>query len=78
VASDAGPLAGLRTAPTGTSVEWTNGVGVHVAKALDGTRNTVPRDTGSGQFPGHGIPPGPPLAFIQLRNGSQQVEVTAS
>jgi hypothetical protein len=38
---------------------------------------TVARDTASGQFPGHGVPPGAALAFIQLRSGSQQTELAA-
>jgi hypothetical protein len=77
VASDSGPLAALLSAPVGTQVEWVNGTGLHVLKALNGSVVTVARDAASGQFPGHGVPAGASLAFIQLRNGSQQTELTA-
>jgi hypothetical protein len=77
VASDSGPLAALLSASVGTQVEWVNGAGLHVLKVLNGSVVTVARDTASGQFPGHGVPPGAALAFIQLRNGSQQTELTA-
>jgi hypothetical protein len=77
VASDSGPLAALLSAPAGTAFEWVNGAGVHVVKVLNGSVVTVARDTGTGQFPGHGVAPGSTFAFIQLRNGSQQTELTA-
>ena len=77
VASDSGPLAALLSAPVGTQVEWVNGAGLHMQKVLNGSVVTVARDTASGQFPGHGVQPGAALAFIQLRNGSQQTELAA-
>lgn len=77
VASDAGPLAALLSAPAGTPLEWVNGAGVHNTRVMTGAVMTVARETSSGQFPGHGVPPGPSLVFIQLRNGSQQTELTA-
>jgi hypothetical protein len=77
VASDSGPLAALLSAPVGTQVEWVNGAGLPMLKVLNGSVVTVARDTASGQFPGHGVPPGATLAFIQLRNGSQQTELAA-
>jgi hypothetical protein len=77
VASDSGPLAALLSAPAGTQVEWVNGAGLRTLKVLNGSVVTVARDPTSGQFPGHGAPPGAALAFIQLRNGSQQTELAA-
>jgi hypothetical protein len=78
VASDSGPLAALLAAPAGTPIEWVNGAGLHQVKLLTGSVNTVARDPASGQFPGHGIPPGPVVALIQLRNGSHETELTAA
>lgn len=78
VGSDTGPLAPLRAAPAGTAVAWTDGAGTHYSKTLDGTVNTVPRDAASGQFPGHGVPPGGTPAFFQLRNSTRQVEIEAT
>jgi hypothetical protein len=77
VASESGPLGALLSAPVGTQVEWVNGAGLHTVKALNGSLVTVARDPVNGQFPGHGAPPGAALAFIQLRNGSQQTELAA-
>jgi hypothetical protein len=77
VASDSGPLAALLSAPAGTQIEWVNGAGLHTFKVLNGSVVTVARDPGFGQFAGHGVPPGAALAFIQLRNGSQQTELAA-
>ncbi|PZR91723.1 MAG: hypothetical protein DLM67_15810 [Candidatus Nephthysia bennettiae] len=77
VASDSGPLAALLSAPSGTQVEWVNGAGLRTLKVLNGAVVTVAREPASGHFPGHGAPPGAALAFIQLRNGSQQTELAA-
>jgi hypothetical protein len=78
VGSDSGPLAALLAAPKGTPVEWVNGAGLHLTKVLNGSVVTVARDTATGQFSGHGVAPGAAIAFIQLRNGSQQTELTAT
>jgi hypothetical protein len=78
VASASGPLKPLLSAPAGTVFEWTNATSVHFAKALNGSRLTVSRDPTSGHYPGHGIPPAAALALIQLRNGTQQTELTAT
>jgi hypothetical protein len=78
VASVSGPLKPVLSAPAGTAFEWTNAASVHFAKVLNASRVTVSRDSTSGQYPGHGIPPGAAPARIQLRNGTQQTELTAT
>jgi hypothetical protein len=78
IASETGPLAALLSAPKGTPVEWVNGAGIHTVKVLNGSVVTVARDASTGQFAGHGVAPGPPMLFIQLRNGKQQTELTAT
>jgi hypothetical protein len=78
VGSMTGPLRPLLTAPAGTGFEWSNSAGLQFKRALTGTRTTVSRDPSSGQFPGHGLPPGGATVLIQLRNGTQQTELTAS
>jgi hypothetical protein len=78
VASTSGPLSPLLSAPAGTVFEWTNAATVHFSKVLNSSRVTVSRDPVSGQYPGHGIAPGASPALIQLRNGTQQTELTAT
>jgi hypothetical protein len=78
VGSITGPLRPLLTAPAGTVFEWTNAAGLQFSRALTGTETTVTRDPRTGQFPGHGMGPSAPRVLIQLRNGTQQTELTAS
>jgi hypothetical protein len=70
--STTGPLAALSHAHAGAVVTWTI-AGATYARKLSGTSQTLPRDPATGQFAGHGVPPGQHV-FLEVRSGTQAVE----
>jgi hypothetical protein len=70
--STTGPLAALRGAHAGSLVSWTFRGVTHTRK-LSGASQTLPRDPATGQFAGHGVPPGQHV-FLEVRSSTQEVE----
>jgi hypothetical protein len=70
--STTGPLAALSGAHAGALVSWTYRGVTHTRK-LSGAGQTLPRDPATGQFAGHGVPPGQHV-FLEVRSSTQEVE----
>jgi len=70
--STTGPLAVLSHAHAGAVVTWTVAATTYVRK-LSGTGQVLPRDPATGQFGGHGVPPGQHV-FLEVRSSTQEVE----